>query len=184
MNAIELLVNEHDSILKMIQVTKTMLDSSRNTPLRVDHLEQVVDFIKNFADKYHHLKEEDVLFVEMESHGMSRENGPIAVMLHEHNQGRAYIAKAVEAIELYKTGDQTSLEVIKVNLLNYCDLLTNHINKENTILYPMAERILPKQLVESMSRDFESSIATTQNNEYVEVYLKRVDEFVRLYLND
>lgn len=100
MNAIEILVKEHDSILRMIDVTRKLLADKSNVNIAL--VDQIIDFIKNFADKYHHLKEEDVLFVEMEKHGMSRESGPVGVMLHEHDQGRAYIKLAEEGVAKLK----------------------------------------------------------------------------------
>ncbi len=184
MNAITRLVQEHDSILKMIRVTRSMLEQTNCATLRVDHLEQVIDFIRNFADKYHHLKEEDVLFVEMVRHGMTKENGPIGVMLHEHDEGRQFIAQAVGAVERYKDGDAAAFGIIRENLLNYCVLLTQHIAKENNILYPMAERLLPVNVLETMTKAFETSVATTVNNEYEAVYLKRVETLAKLYLNE
>ena len=92
MSAIKILVGEHDVILRMIDVTRRLFADT--TTVNIGHVEQILDFIKNFADKYHHLKEEDVLFVEMEHHGMSRQSGPVGVMLHEHEQGRAYVKHA------------------------------------------------------------------------------------------
>lgn len=76
MLAIDILVKEHDSILKVIEITQTILNTNDKSTVKLDHVEQIIDFIKNFADKYHHLKEEDVLFMEMEKHGMPREGGP------------------------------------------------------------------------------------------------------------
>ena len=182
MKAIEILVGEHDSILKMIEVTRTILNTN-DERINLEHIEQIVDFIKNFADKYHHLKEEDILFVEMEKHGMSREVGPIAMMIHEHNEGRNYIKLAGESIEKFKDGDRSSFEQIKYNLLNYCELLTNHIAKENNILYPMSERILPTEVLSAMSDDFEKFNENTFENEYFDKYLKLVADFSKKYLN-
>jgi hemerythrin-like domain-containing protein len=145
-------------------------------------VEKIIDFIKNFADKYHHLKEEDVLFMEMEKHGMSRNGGPLAVMLHEHDEGRNYIQLAVEGIEQFKLGDVYAFEEIKENLLSYCTLLTQHIGKENNILYPMAERILPPTVGAEMKQSFEMTNATTVDNEYYDKYLKMVDELSAIYL--
>jgi hemerythrin-like domain-containing protein len=183
MKAIEILVNEHVSILKMIEITKTMLNNTDTTSeINIEHVEKVIDFIKNFADKYHHLKEEDILFMEMERHGMPRENGPIGVMLIEHDQGRAYIKQAIEAIDKFKLGDISSLPQIRKNLLNYCSLLTDHIYKEDHILYPMAENFIPENILKTMAEDFEESNTTTMNNEYFDKYLKLVDEFSLIYL--
>ena len=180
MKAINMLVVEHDHILKMIAVTRQLL--ANKATLNIDHVEQIVDFVKNFADKYHHLKEEDVLFMEMEKHGMPREGGPIAVMLHEHDEGRNYIKHAVEAIGKLKLGDDSAFEQLSKNLLNYCTLLTNHIGKENNILYPMADRLLPADVKSAMTDNFEKTNLTTINNEYHDKYLKMVDELSSIYL--
>jgi hemerythrin-like domain-containing protein len=182
MKAIEILVKEHDSILKMIEITETILHGNEAN-INIDHVEQIIDFVRNFADKYHHLKEEDVLFMEMEKHGMSREFGPIAVMLADHNEGRNYIKLAVEGIGKFKLGDVSAFAQIQENLLAYCTLLTNHIAKENNILYPMSERILPANVLSAMSDDFEKSNANTFENEYYDKYLKLIEEFSSIYLN-
>ena len=182
MLAIDILVKEHDSILKVIEITQTILNTNDKSTVKLDHVEQIIDFIKNFADKYHHLKEEDVLFVEMEKHGMPREGGPIAVMLHEHDEGRNYIKHAVEAIGKLKLGDDSAFEQLSENLLNYCTLLTNHIGKENNILYPMADRLLPADVKSAMTDNFEKTNLTTINNEYHDKYLKMVDELSSIYL--
>ena len=100
MIAIEILVKEHESILKMIDVTRSLLVDK--SALNINHVEQIIDFIRNFADKYHHLKEEDVLFMELEKHGMPREGGPVGVMLYEHDEGRAYIKNAIDGISQLK----------------------------------------------------------------------------------
>ncbi|WP_291125292.1 hemerythrin domain-containing protein [Flavobacterium sp. UBA6031] len=183
MKAIEILVKEHDSILKMIEITTILLNKEDKTTINIEHVEKVIDFIKNFADKYHHLKEEDILFLEMEKHGMSREFGPIAMMLHEHNEGRNYIRLAVEGIERFKQGDISAFAQIKENLMAYCILLTNHIAKENNILYPMSEQILPANVLSAMSDDFEKSNTNTFENEYYDKYLKLIEEFSNIYLN-
>jgi len=181
MNAIEILVKEHDSILKVIEITQKILNTQDEDSLNVEHLEKIVEFIKNFADKYHHLKEEDELFMEMERFGMPREGGPIGVMLNEHDEGRKYIKNATQAVERFKSGDTSFFNQIKDNLLNYCILLTNHIYKENNILYPMAERLLPANVQSQMTDNFEKANASTIDNEYHDKYLKMVEELSTLY---
>jgi len=165
----------------MIEVTQKLLNSQNERNLNVKNLEKIVDFVKNFADKYHHLKEEDELFMEMERFGMPREGGPIGVMLHEHDEGRKYIKNATQCVEKFKSGDTSVFGQIKDNLLNYCTLLTNHIYKENKILYPMAERILPANVQSQMSDNFEKANASTFENEYHDKYLKMVKELSALY---
>ena len=50
-----------------------------------------VDFIRNYADRFHHAKEEDVLFEALVDNGMPQENSPVAAMLMEHDQGRSFV---------------------------------------------------------------------------------------------
>ena len=169
-----MLVKEHDSILKMIKITQTILNTTDVKTVKIDHVDQIIDFIINFADKYHHLKEEDVLFMEMEKHGM----------LSEHDKGRVFIKQALDAVGKLKLGDDRAFEELKLNLLNYCALLTNHIAKENNILYPMAQRILPSNVVLAMTKQFETTNSSTVENEYFDKYLKRVDELSAIYLNE
>lgn len=183
MSAIQILVTEHDRILTMIEVAKHLLKEENADNLPIDDLKRVIDFIRNFADKYHHMKEEDVLFQEMVNHGMPSESGPIAVMTHEHNVGRSYVKQAAEALDVYSSGDKSAFATVKNNLLNYCELLTNHISKENNVLYPMAERMLPGRVLDKMDNTFEQTNSTTENNEYFDVYLTMVEELSGKYLN-
>ena len=184
MKAIEILVDEHDYILTMIEVAERILATDDYTTLDLNHVDKIVDFIKNFADKYHHLKEEDILFVEMGKYGMPRDGGPIGVMLHEHDEGRSYIKSAELGIELFKKGDIGAFIQIQNNLLSYCQLLTQHIGKENNILYPMAERMLPETIVNDIRSQFEQINESTPQNEYHDKYIRMVDEFSKIYLEE
>ena len=113
---------------------------------------------------------------------MSRQSGPVGVMLHEHEQGRAYVKQAEEGILRLKSGDIHAAGAIKESLLNYSTLLTNHINKENNILYPMAERLLPQTVMLAMSENFGEAITIASNNEFKQKYLKMADELSRIYM--
>lgn len=177
MNAIQILIHEHEQIICMIEVTKVLLNNENSDGIDINDLEKIIDFMRNFADKYHHLKEENMLFLEMENRGMSANSGPIAVMLHEHKQGRALVKQALDAIALYKSGDLPAMNDLRQALLNYGELLTNHISKENNILYPMAERILPQNVLIEMSEKFKEFNSSTPDNEYFDFYMKLVDNF-------
>lgn len=138
------LVNEHKLILRMIALLernaeRTAAGSYNNWQFYRDG----VDFIRNFADRFHHAKEEDVLFEALVKNGMPRENSPIAAMLMEHEQGRAYV-KAMEAAALDALAGKTAdLSALSSNALAYAGLLREHIAKEDGVLYPLAERVIP-----------------------------------------
>lgn len=133
------LENDHEHILHLIDVMERI--SGIQQP-DIGHLESIVEIIRNFADGTHHAKEENILFPLLAERGFSLSQGPVAVMLHEHEQGRNYVRGIDENIQLYKKGDLAALSGIYQNMNNYADLLRNHIAKENNVLFKMADNVL------------------------------------------
>jgi hemerythrin-like domain-containing protein len=161
MGPTEALVKEHEDIRRMLAVVMEMcrrLESGADVP--PEHVEQAIDFIRGFADSYHHAKEEDLLFPAMERSGIPRDDGPIAVMLAEHDEGRAFVRAAAEAVERLRQGDSSARPVIASNLRNYAGLLDGHIEKENQVLYPMADSRLSGDDQSQLERDFEQTNTT------------------------
>ena len=122
------LENDHVYILRLTDIMLAMVEK-RSTD--TNHFELVTNLIRNFADGLHHAKEEDLLFPLLEEKGFSPENGPVAVMLHEHEQGRNYVKGASNGIEDFKKGNAEALQSIYDNLSAYAILLKGHIDKEN-----------------------------------------------------
>jgi len=139
------LVEEHRLIKRMLSLLE------RNAPLTAAgrygnyrfYLDGV-DFIRNYADRFHHAKEEEVLFAALVANSMPRENSPVAAMLLEHDQGRAYVRAMEEATVQASAGTAGQDRVIADNALAYAELLREHIAKEDDILYPLAERLIPE----------------------------------------
>jgi hemerythrin-like domain-containing protein len=156
MKATEQLVQEHQGIMLMLNIMSKVADKiEKAQELNKEHTEKILEFLKIFADKCHHGKEEDILFPVLESKGIQRENGPIGVMLYEHKVGRGFIKEMSEAFDKYKTGDKTALPKISNSMRSYINLLTGHIHKENDILFPMGDRVLSDQLQSELLEKFE-----------------------------
>lgn len=130
------LENDHLQILRLIEVVERITQS--DSP-NVEHMEMIVKVIREFADGLHHAKEEQLLFPLMVQKGFSNETGPVAVMLHDHLEGRNFVKGMAEKISLYKQGETSALKAIYSNMLGYADLLRNHIGKENKVLFRMAD---------------------------------------------
>ena len=75
---------------------------------------------------------------------MPRENSPVAAMLMEHDLGRAYVRAMEEAAQAALAGDAGRNPEIAENAFGYLQLLREHIAKEDGILYPLAERVIPE----------------------------------------
>lgn len=137
------LMAEHKFILKVISLVPAVVEKI-DVQIHSDKvfILELVDFIRHYADKFHHAKEEDILFKYFD------ENLDILkVMLADHTTGRGYVAQIVNGTE---TGDNT---LVKENLTNYAQLLSEHIQKEDTILYPwMDKNLSTKQIGEMFSK--------------------------------
>jgi hemerythrin-like domain-containing protein len=134
---------EHQAILLMIRILEKMSDRlEAGETVEPGHLERAVDFIRVFADKCHHGKEEDLLFPAMEKAGIPRRAGPLGVMLSEHVMGRGFVQSMAEALAGIRQGDRRAGARFAENARNYGALLTQHIFKEDNILYPMADERL------------------------------------------
>jgi hemerythrin-like domain-containing protein len=119
------------------------------------HIEEIIEFIKGYADRCHHFKEEDLLFEAMEKAGFPRHAGPLGVMLAEHDMGRGYVRGMSDAVASYKLGDRKVVSVIVKNARNYISLLTAHIAKEDNVLYPMADQRLSEEQQRELAVQFE-----------------------------
>jgi len=156
MKPTEELKNEHEAIkiaLGILSEISRRLEAGEK--VKVDHLEGLLEFIRVFADRCHHGKEEGLLFPAMEKAGIPRDKGPIGVMLAEHEEGRAYVRGMAQAVEEYKKGGKTAGPDFAVNARNYAALLSSHIDKEDRILYPMGDSRFPPAIQDALGRGFE-----------------------------
>lgn len=159
MNATKDLRFEHDHILAMIGCLRAACTEIETTgQIDVSTFEKGVEFIRNYADAWHHAKEEEILFPAMEASGMPREGGPIGVMLHEHVVGRSYVSKISEYLGAAATGDSEARLLVQRYALAYADLLTQHIQKENGILFNMADQMFSTEEHEYLVKQYKTAI--------------------------
>jgi hemerythrin-like domain-containing protein len=182
MRPTEQLKEEHKVIKHMLNVlahVSKRLESGGE--VSGEHLERIVDFIRTFADKCHHGKEEDLLFKAMEEAGVPKEGGPIAVMLTEHDQGRGYVKGMAEAGAEFKQGKEGAGKKFAANARNYVLLLTQHIDKENNILYQIADMHLSGEKQEELLRLFEKLEAERIGPGKHEEYHELVHQLEKIY---
>jgi hemerythrin-like domain-containing protein len=144
--ATEVLTAEHRVIETVLDALEKLAQNEGSAPA---DWAKAFDFIRNFADKCHHLKEEKLLFPALEERGIPREGGPIGMMLAEHEEGRGYVRAMAAALE---TGDR---QLLRTHATAYIRLLREHIMKEDDVLFQMADSILSGDEQQKLLRDFE-----------------------------
>lgn len=157
MELIKTLYQEHDEIWQFTeQVQQMCLDLMEQNIFDENAFREAIRFIREFADKEHHQKEERLLF-----RAMTDELGSVAVnlikhgMLVEHDQARLYVADLEQAVNSYV---QSKEPIHKLNILanatSYCAHLRRHIEKENNAVYPFAERSLKPETIAALNEAF------------------------------
>lgn len=160
--ATEELMHEHraiETVIGLLIRASDRIEAGETVP--VDILARAHGFIRNFADKCHHAKEENVLFTMMVQKGVPNQGGPIGVMLMEHEQGRRHAAGIKAALPGYSEGDTAAGASLVSSIRGYADLLLAHIKKEDQILYPLSDRVFSpaeKDLLEAEFARVESEI--------------------------
>jgi hemerythrin-like domain-containing protein len=144
--ATRVLRDEHQVILAVLDCLAAFEEQTRKGGnVDGDTVRKSIEFFRMFADRCHHAKEEGVLFPALERKGLPRDRGPIAVMLHEHDVGRANLQAIEQALPGAESGDSAARAALLDNAGGYVELLRNHIGKEDNILFEMADQALSEE---------------------------------------
>jgi hemerythrin-like domain-containing protein len=128
--------------------------ADRRTPFPAAFVAESVDFLVEYADRFHHFKEEESLFPLLAERGVPVEGGPIGVMLHEHTVGRSLLAAIRDRLPAAQRGDETAGSEIAASAQRYIELLRQHIWKEDNVLFQMAHRVLNEADLRTIGESF------------------------------
>ncbi len=156
MVATDVLMEEHRIIERVLSaLEKQARRLQAGSAVRLGFFQDASSFFRNFADGCHHRKEEESFFMAMVDAGLSNQTGPIAIMLAEHEQGRAYNRAMEKAARALDRGEPSARDDLTRNALEYVALLRQHIRRENEFLFPMAERLIPPLRQKELAAEFE-----------------------------
>ncbi len=153
---VETLMKEHrfiEKLLGSLQVFVEQLESDQQDARA--RVADYVEFFREFADRCHHGKEEDQLFVTLGDHGFPRDAGPLFVMVAEHNMGRQRIKELGAIAGGEGPLSEEDLRQIRESAGDFIPLLRMHIQKEDEILFPAAERALPPEVLDDLAKGFD-----------------------------
>ncbi|HDS30715.1 MAG TPA: hemerythrin [Firmicutes bacterium] len=178
----QILKDEHRIIESVLDCLEKMADGiDAGKSLDETSARDAIDFIRNFADKCHHAKEEDKLFPAMEAVGIPSQGGPIGVMLYEHDLGRGYVKNMDRLIPDAVNGDKNALKEFTDNARAFIGLLREHIQKEDFILYPLADQSFSPEDQEKLMASFEDVENHEIGHGVHEKYLGIADRLCRIY---
>lgn len=156
----DLLKEEHREVKLSLQILEHLCESIAGDA-KVQRAQQaadfarLIDFFKVFVDKCHHAKEEEVLFPALLDAGLPKEGGPVQVMLAEHVTGRRLVAEMDEALQSYRSGTASAAPALAKAGQSYAALLASHIDKEDNVLYWVADSRIPADVQAEMPAAFD-----------------------------
>jgi hemerythrin-like domain-containing protein len=169
--ATALLSEEHRVIERLLAV----LEKLTTLPLSESRAgwKTALDVIRGFADGCHHFKEEKVLFPALEERGVPVEGGPVGMMLMEHDEGRQYVRSLASSLE--DPDPERARAALIENAQSYIRLLREHIQKEDDVLFRIAEDTLTAGEQKELLRAFEEHEQAEMGAGVHEKYLKMVE---------
>ncbi|WP_444995244.1 hemerythrin domain-containing protein [Aliikangiella sp. IMCC44359] len=166
MNITQELMVEHRLINKINQQLIDLLEIKSRISNKdyFSFISRFVNFIENFVDGYHHVKEEEFLFEGLDLPGVLDNRSPTKILLHEHELAR-------EALGLIKQGlEQSNHSLIEKGVRNYVDILSQHMEKEDCMLYPLAEKSLGEKTKERINQLY---VEAEQGNDKSDIWGKQ-----------
>jgi uncharacterized protein len=146
---IDLLMNDHGLIEKSIVLFEKELKKEKPD---VPALKSLLDILYGFGEKCHNMREEKIYFPLLLERGLPPQ-GPVAVMLQEHDNERQYLTKLNDMLNDIINGKEIT-EDFKLTFAGYAELTKGHVWKENDILYPMGRRVLKPNDNENLLKEF------------------------------
>ena len=150
------LMIEHRLIERMISLIEDTLVQIESTH-RVDpvFVDIAVDFIRMYADRTHHGKEEDILFRELRKRHLSDEDQRVMKeLIEEHIFGRKTTKALVEANARYRNGEESALVDIAGSLQTLVEFYPKHIEKEDKVFFPASRDYFTDEEDQAMLVEF------------------------------
>jgi hemerythrin-like domain-containing protein len=146
------LMIEHRLIERMIRLlderSGEAMERGEIAPVFID---MAVDFIRTYADRTHHGKEEDILFEDLAARDLSAEDSRVMQeLIDEHVYARNTVRELVEANERYRRGDGDALATILEKIAALVSLYPGHIAKEDKVFFPAAMKYLDRSEQDAM----------------------------------
>jgi hemerythrin-like domain-containing protein len=133
LSAVGALMAEHRLIERMVRNLRSRLEEFDATAaFDPEYVRVAVDFLRTYADRCHHGKEEDILFAELNGRRLLPEHAEaMAALVADHAWARATTRQLVAATERYVAGEQTAALEARMLMRSLTDFYPGHIERED-----------------------------------------------------
>lgn len=151
------LMREHRLIERMVAIIRgevaSIAETGRTDPALID---RATDFIRSYADRCHHGKEEDILFRRLAEKRLPPElAAEMEELIADHVRGRALTRQLVEANARYASGDADALSGIERAARELVEFYPVHIDKEDRHFFKPAMEQFTEEEQADILRDYD-----------------------------
>jgi hemerythrin-like domain-containing protein len=150
------LMIEHRLIEEMLKVIQLTLEHVEQTQV-VDpyFVDTAVDFIRVYADRTHHGKEEDILFRELKNKPLTDEDRRVMnELIEDHEFSRTMTKALVEANMRYRRGNEAALGEVTICLKTLVEFYPKHIKREDDVFFPASRGYFSETEDQAMLNEF------------------------------
>lgn len=151
------LMHEHRIIERIVPVLAHQLASIESEG-RVDPeaLSRATDFLRTYADRCHHGKEEDILFRRLVHKPLEEDLArTMDHLIDEHALARAYTRRLIHSNRRYNSGELHALDVVGSALRGLVGLYPRHIQLEDRHFFRQAMEYFGRDERNDIMREFE-----------------------------
>ncbi|MCK4984930.1 MAG: hemerythrin domain-containing protein [Desulfobacterales bacterium] len=177
MKVTDILMREHDLIsraLENLAGARDQIESGQSPPK--EFFEKALWFLREFADKFHHFKEEYLMFGLLALKKEGAFDSPIGALRYQHERCRKCLNEMTKALNGYADGDNIALTTLLENLAAYISLLRRHIHEEDYTFFQMAAQELSKEEEEILLKQFKKENEKMGGQKFYDKCRNLIDE--------
>lgn len=169
------MLEEHKMIDEMLDLLDLSIEKTKEPPgLSEGIMAKELDFCKNFINKCHEAKEEEILAPELHRHGYPVDRGPILEMLEDHKKGRAILRRLLATEKTARAEDRQ--QSFAQMAAAYTLFLYEHMREEEDHLYKRADLAIEASQQEELCAECRRFDEAKFGKDSRQRYLKIIEE--------
>jgi hemerythrin-like domain-containing protein len=150
------LITEHKEICELLNIMSVIAENIKSKDVFYPNdVDEIIDSMIILLDKSHHGKEEDVFYPELILSGILKEKAPLSINNNEHMLAKRYLNEISSCVVNCKIGIDFSGELLADSLANCVDVIHNHIQREEEIVFPLANEAFSIEKQNEIYKKFE-----------------------------
>lgn len=156
MKAVTMLKEEHRQILWFLDQLSLAGDRvvKNESPPRA-FFDEAIAFARQYADKFHHYKEEEIMFRILAQKHHGELDAELEQLKQQHVQCRNFVSAMADALDGFEAGNQSQTRVLHRNMDEYIKSLRRHIDHENICFFPKVGLELSEAELKALEGEFD-----------------------------